>query len=179
MHTAGPRDYPVLRALALAWFPAETLLDAALYRQLLATRTICARIAATDHGPAGYYALWPLTHAAYESLTREQIRERDLGVDDIVAPRNPRARVLYVADVCMGSGAPGLVLLRDLRRTLSDLLRPQSNITRVAAWAFSRPGAHLAGRLGMLPVPHNPTLVRTTATSIMSRLAARPQGRQR
>jgi hypothetical protein len=155
------------------------LLDPALYRQLLAAGTICVRIAATGHGPAGYYALWPLTEAAYESLTRGQTRERDLGVNDIVAPRGPRARVLYVSDVCMAPGAPGLVLLRDLRRTLSDLLETRPHITRVAAWTFSPQGARLAGRLGMLPVPHNPALVQTTATSIISGLAARPRGRQR
>jgi hypothetical protein len=173
MRTAGPDDYPALRALAGAWFPAETLLDAVLYRQLLASRMILARILAAEDGPLGYYALWPLTAAAYESLRRGEKRERELGAREIVAAEETRGSVLYVADICAAPGAPALVLLRDLRCLLDGLLRAHPHITRVAAWAFSAQGARLAERLGMRPVPRNPALVQTTATSIMSRVAAR------
>ena len=170
MRTAGPGDYPALRALAGAWFPAETLLDAALYRNLLAAGTILARILPREDGLAGYYALWPLTAAAYESLRRGEKRERDLAVGDIVAPQDTRACVLYVSDVCVAPGASGLVLLRDMQRTLVELLRAHPHITRVAAWAFTAQGAQLAARLGMRSVAQNAALVETTSTAIMTRL---------
>ncbi len=162
MRTAGPDDYPAMRALAGAWFPAETLLDAALYRHLLAAGTIHARILPREGGPAGYYALWPLTSVAYASLRRREKRERDLGAGDIVAPQDARASVLYVSDVCASPGVSGLVLLRDMQRTLVELLRAHPHITRVAAWAFTPKGARLAARFGMRPVADSPALMETT-----------------
>ena len=177
MRFAGPDDYPAMRALAGAWFPAETLIDPAVYRHLLAAGTIHARILPREDGLAGYYALWPLTSAAYESLRRGEKRERDLAVGDIVAPQDPRAGVLYVSDVCAAPGASGLVLLRDMQRTLVELLCAHPHITRVAAWAFTAQGAQLAARLGMRPVAHNAALVETMSTAIMTRLLApRRQG---
>jgi hypothetical protein len=174
MRAAGPDDYPALRALGSAWFPAETLIDSALYRRLLESAVVCVRMLDTEQGPAGYYALWPLTAAAYESLRRGEKRERDLGAEEIVAPEDGRASMVYVADICVAQGESGPVLLRDMRRTVVDLLRAHPHITGVAAWAFSAEGARLAARLGMRPVPQNPALVQIAATSIMSKLAARP-----
>jgi hypothetical protein len=172
MITAGPDDYPALRTLACAWFPSDTLIDAALYRQLLASRIVPVRMLLSEQGCAGYYALWPLTTTAYNSLQQGEKRERDLGAGDIVAAGDSRAAVLYLSDVCVAPGAPGVVLLKDLGRTLVRLLRAHPHITHVAAWAFSAEGARLAQRLGMAAAPHNPALVQSTAASIMGRLAA-------
>jgi hypothetical protein len=169
---AGPDDYPALRTLAAAAFPAETLIDPGLYRQLLASHTILVRLLTTDQGPAGYYALWPLTAPAYARLQRADIHERDLNAGDIVPIYHPQASVLYLSDLCLAPAAPSVILLRDLRATLLAALRAHPRITHLAAWAFSPQGARLAARFGMLPVPQNPALVQTSATSIVNGLAA-------
>lgn len=170
MRAAGPDDYPALRALAGVWFPAETLIDPHLYRHLLSAGTIHARILERGNGPAGYYALWPLTERAYESLRRGEKRERDLVVGDIVAPEDERASVLYVSDVCAAPGRPATAMIRDLQRTIADLLLANPHITRVAAWAYSERGAKLATRLGMRPVAENPALVEIAASAARLRV---------
>jgi hypothetical protein len=48
----------------------------------------------------------PLTEAAYQSLAQGETRERDLGLDDIVPPHDPRACVLYISDICTAPDAP-------------------------------------------------------------------------
>jgi hypothetical protein len=187
MRTAGPDDYPVLRALADAWFPAETLIEPALYRHLLGVGAVRVRILMCADGPAGYYALWPLTAAAYSSLRRGERRERDLTAIDIVAPQDERASVLYVSDVCRAPGASGgalrrppvLILLRDLQRSLVALLRVHPHITRVAAWAFSSDGSRLAVRFGLSPVAPGSALVEIAAAAIGARLAPRERAPRR
>jgi hypothetical protein len=180
MRWAGPDDYPALRALAEAWFPAETLIDPTLYRHLLGSGTVRVRVRMGDQGPAGYYALWPLTAAAYASLKSGEKRERDLGVGDIVSASDPRARVLYISDVCArpdaAGGAPGLVVLKDLQRSLVDLLRGNPQIAHVAAWAFSAEGARLAARLGLRPVADGTALVEIAAAALDSRLVPAVKG---
>jgi hypothetical protein len=179
---AGADDYPAIRALAMGWFPAETLIEPVLYRRLLATGTARVRLLEGQAGASGYYALWPLTAAAYDALSRGERRERDLGAADIVAPHDARANVLYISDVCMAPGAPGAargaaaghVLLRDLRRSLADLACAYRHIARVAAWAFSPQGVRLAQRLGLRPVAHNPALMENMTAALRSRLAPAP-----
>jgi hypothetical protein len=178
MQTAGPDEYPALRTLASAAFPEETLIDPDLYRRLLASRTMLVRMLTTDQGPAGYYAIWPLTQAAYASLQRGDRRERDLDASDIVPLQDMRAAVLYLSDICLAPAAPAVILLRDLIATLLAVLHAHPRITHVAAWAFTPQGARLARRLGLVPVPDNPALVHTTAQSLMSTLAAHPRRRQ-
>jgi hypothetical protein len=181
MRSAVPEDYPALRALAAAWFPAETLIDPALYRRLLTTGVAPVRILDGQKGPAGYYALWPLTAAAYGALSRGDRRERDLGGADIVAPQDERARVLYVSDVCMAAtpgearqSLAGYVLLRDLWRSVANLSYAHRHIARVAAWAFSPQGARLAARLGLRPVAHNPELMEIMTPALRGRLKQAP-----
>ncbi len=152
-------DYPAIHEIAREWFPASTLLPEAQFALMLSRSPSFARVMEQASGqtkgfPDGYYALWPMSLLTMKSLMAGKLRERDLGEEHWLDPRDGQAEVLYVMDVCIRrrvGARSGLRLLLDLRAAIRQKLIAFPRLVLVAAWAYTPVGATLCATAAMTP----------------------------
>mgnify|MGYP001224387527 CR=1 FL=1 len=98
----------------------------------------------------GYYTLLPLSEKTFNQLRDEEISERDIRREHLLAWTDPNLHSNYVcawARVPWSSG--GDRLTRDLARNILSICQNNSNAKSVSAWPIIGPSAAIAGRIGL------------------------------
>lgn len=136
------------------WFPSSQLIDPADFARLT-SRAVHVRVAEEIYADGvrrvvGYYTIWPMTQANYDSLVEGRLKECEFTSDMILPPDSPEAEVLYIGEICVrkASNAGGF-LLRDAMSYVRCLVDQNAAISVVAAWASTSDGRSIAGRVGM------------------------------
>lgn len=103
----------------------------------------------------GYYSVWPLSMATFESIADGNLQEQNIVSADVLVPSDPLAKVLYVSEICVSQQAWKYArgpLMCDFASYIGDMVRRFPNIEYVAAWPYSDHGQHYVKKSNMTPV---------------------------